>query len=159
MCCFVKALHFLTSASDDKNVQRCLFVSICDVCHLPLCPYSLSALSIWRVASWSAIPANSATSKSSREERWLRYSTGSQCNSVCFTAMCHMNLHVSLSLFRLCPWAQQLSSGGAKRCNPDNNETNVYLKIKVLLDKRGLCHIFWQVKSVGEAMNRNYSRK
>lgn len=32
-----------------------------------------SALSIWREASWSAILASSVTSRSSREERWLRY--------------------------------------------------------------------------------------
>lgn len=32
-----------------------------------------SASSIWRAANWSARPASSATSKSWREERWLRY--------------------------------------------------------------------------------------
>lgn len=35
-------------------------------------PLIRSALSIWRVAKWSATPASSVTSRSWREERWLR---------------------------------------------------------------------------------------
>lgn len=154
---FVKTPHFVICASDDNNVNVCKFLlEPCDVYHLPLCFPPPSALSIWRVANWSAIPASSATSKSSREERWLRYSNCRQCDSFhthvskikpisnlvtleCFTVVYHKlkqyeppghKCNVSFPLFRLCPWAQQLLSGRAKRCNLDSKETNVYLKNK-----------------------------